>query len=195
MKIVAITGTIGSGKTTLANIIKDLGYVVYDVDSWVRRLYQKKNFIDIIDKNFSGIVVDGKVKKRDLRNIVFGDNNKLKKLESLIHPFLRKVLKNLIWKNTKYNDLFFIDIALLFEMKWDKYCDFIILADAQYDVCMKRVMQRDNISKKDFEKIIKTQISNKDKEEFSDVVVDTDKPINMLRVELIKLIESINNGC
>ncbi len=194
MKIVAITGTIGSGKTTLAKIVNKLGYVVYDVDGWVRRLYYKKSFISVIAENFPEVVNNGKVDKRKLRNIVFSDNKSLKKLESLIHPFLKEVLKHLIRKNHNYNDLFFIDIALLFEMGWEKYCDFIILANVDYEIQKQRVMKRDNISAEDFEKIIKVQMSNEEKSYFSDIIIDTNKPRNLLRSELINIIESINNG-
>lgn len=95
MKLVAITGSIGCGKTTLASMVRRLGYCVYDVDGWVRRLYFKKDFIRVIGKHFPQVLEDEKVNKRALRNIVFNDNARLKELESLIHPFLRQYLKRL----------------------------------------------------------------------------------------------------
>ena len=77
MILAAITGSIGCGKTTLAKQAKSLGYTIFDVDGWVRRLYFDKEFLVTLDKNFSGIVKDGVADKRALRNIVFADNKKL----------------------------------------------------------------------------------------------------------------------
>lgn len=191
MKIIAITGSIGCGKTTLAGLVKSLGHNVYDVDGWVRRLYYKKEFIEVIKTHFPEVAEAGKVNKRKLRNIVFNDSRKLKKLESLIHPFLRKTLKQLLRRNHYYDDLYFIDVALLFEMGWDKYCDCIIVADVDYETQKQRVMQRDKITAEDFDKINNLQMKNSDKILLADVVINTDKPQNLLLVELISLIDGL----
>ncbi|MFR2533370.1 MAG: dephospho-CoA kinase, partial [Alphaproteobacteria bacterium] len=90
MKLAAITGSIGCGKTTLSKIVRRLGYVVYDIDGWVRRLYYQKDFIKVIAAHFPEVMEGEKVNKRKLRNLVFGDNARLKVLESLIHPFLKQ---------------------------------------------------------------------------------------------------------
>lgn len=68
-----------------------------------------------------------------MRNLVFGDNARLKVLESLIHPFLKQTLMNVRRRNARRADLFFMDVALLFEMGWDKYCDYIVVADVDYE--------------------------------------------------------------
>lgn len=191
MKLVAITGSIGCGKTTIAKTINKLGYTVFDVDGWVRRLYFKKNFIEVIGSHFPHVVKNDVVDKRALRNIVFGDNAKLKLLESLIHPFLRKKLKDVIRDNARCNDLFFLDVALLLEMGWEKYCDFIIVADVDYEIQKQRVMLRDKISADDFDKINNVQMSNEDKKKHADMVVNTDKTHNLLRLELLYIIEGL----
>ena len=191
MKIIGITGSIGCGKTTLANIAQRLGFGVYYVDGATRRLYYRKDFIEIINKNFSGVVVDGKVDKKALRNIVFNDNKELKRLETLIHPFLKENLKNIIRKNARVADLFFIDVAILFEMGWDKFCDLIILVDVDYEIQKKRVMERDKISAEDFDKINNLQMDNKKKAELADVIINTDQPLNLLRWEMMNIIEGM----
>lgn len=194
MKLAAITGSIGCGKTTMAKIIRSMGYCVYDVDGWVRRLYYKPEFIKVIVGHFPEVVENGRFNKRRLRNLVFNDNAKLKQLEALIHPFLRQTLKNVISRHSRSDGLFFLDVALLFEMGWDIYCDCIILADVDYDVQRKRVMERDKITAEDFDKINDIQMSNKDKALLSDIVVNTDKPRNQLKLDLIGIVEGLENS-
>ena len=192
MKIAAITGSIGCGKTTLAGIVRQMGYVVFDVDGWVRRLYYKIDFISVIQANFPNVVEGGKVNKRKLRNIVFNDKIQLKKLESLIHPFLKSNLKSIIRRCNHCDDIFFIDVALLFEMGWDKYCDLVIVADVGYELQKKRVMARDNVSAEDFDKINDVQMKQSEKKEKADIVIDTDQPHNVLRQEMFAIIQGLN---
>lgn len=194
MKLVAITGSIGCGKTTIAKIVGKLGYTVFDVDGWVRRLYFKKDFIKVIQEHFPAVAENGQVNKRALRNIVFSDNRQLKVLEGLIHTFLRETLKDVIRKNACRNDIFFIDVALLFEMGWDKYCDFILVADVDYEIQKQRVMNRDKVTAEDFDKINNVQLSNSYKINLADVVVNTDKPKNLLKVEMINIIQGLESA-
>ncbi len=191
MKLVGITGSIGCGKTTLAKIVKDLGYSVFDIDSWVRKIYHNKDFLDKLNNLFFNSVVNGVADKRFLRKIVFSDKNKLEQLENLIYPFLNKKIRKTITKYAKKNCICFLDAALLFEKGWNKYCDVIILADVDYEIQKQRVMERDNISAEDFDKINNIQIKNSDKKLLCDIVIDTNKKINLLKVELIELIENI----
>ena len=165
-----------------------MGYTVFDVDGWVRRLYFQKDFIQVIKNKFPSVVENNKVNKRKLRNIVFSDNNELKKLEALIHPFLKETLKKFMRRYAKCDDLFFIDVALLFEMKWDKYCDFIIVADVDYETQKQRVMKRDNVSADDFDKINNVQMNQKEKKNLADIVINTDKPYNLLKTELFNIV-------
>ncbi len=192
MYLIGITGSIGSGKTTLANIARELGYVVYDVDEWVRFIYKDADFLKSLEKNFNGSVKNGIADKRYLREIVFNDKKKLAKLEGLIYPILNDKIRKLITKGAKDNFIVFLDIALLFEKKWDKYCDFIILADADYELRKKRVMLRDKVSAQNFANIDKVQMSNDEKKDKVDFVINTDKPISVLKVEMINLLKSIS---
>lgn len=194
MQLVAITGSIGCGKTTLAQLVKELGYTVFDVDGWVRRLYFRKDFIKVIETHFNEVVENNQVNKRKLRNQVFSDRRQLKVLEGLIHPFLKQTLKDIIRRNARCKDLFFVDVALLFEMGWDKYCNFIVVADVAYDVQKQRVMHRDKVSGDDFDKINNVQMNNRDKIILADIVIDTDKPLNLLKVELIEIIKGLESA-
>lgn len=191
MKLVGITGSIGCGKTTLANIAKKLGYAVYDIDAWVRKIYSNKDFLSELEKSFPKSVCNGCADKRFLRNLVFNDKKKLEALEKLIYPFLNKKIRSLLIKNSRRRYIAFLDAALLFEKGWDKYCNTIILADVDYDIQKQRVMKRDNVSAGDFERINNIQLKNENKKVLSDIVVDTDKPLNLLKVEMIAIIKGL----
>ena len=88
----------------------------------------------------------------------------------------------------------FFDAALLIEMKWNIYCQTVILADVDKDIQKQRVMARDNISAEDFEKIVSVQMDNEQKKKFADVIINTDKSENLLKVELINIIEELKNN-
>ena len=191
MKLIAITGSIGCGKTTIAGLIRSLVYAVYDVDGWVRRLYYKKSFIRVIDSHFPGVVENGAVNKRKLRNLVFNNNTELIRLEGLIHPFLKQNLRRVIRQNASYNELIFLDVALLFEMGWDIYCDCIIVANVDYETQKMRVMKRDGITGEDFDKINDIQMSNRDKIALADVFIDTGRPQNQVFTDLISIIDGL----
>ncbi len=194
MIVAAITGSIGCGKTTLAKIVLEMGYPVFDADRWVRRIYNNKDFLSELNRVFEGIVCNGVADKRKLRSIVFRDNKKLKQLENLIHPCLRNEIKKIIRINARKKGILFIDAALLFEMNWDKYCDFIVVADVNPEIQKKRVMKRDNITENDFERINNLQMKNADKIKLADIVVDTNKKLNILKVDMINIIKGIEGA-
>ncbi len=191
MKLAAITGSIGCGKTTLAGLARELGYVVFDIDYWSRELYLRPAYINKVAAVFPDVAENGKINKKKLRDLVFNDREQLKKLEAIAHPFLKRRLVEAIRKNGKYDGIFVLDAALLFEAGWDKYCDLIIVADVDYEIQKQRVMKRDGISAEDFDKINNIQMSNTEKTELADVVIDTDKPLNLLKTELLCIIDEL----
>ena len=187
---VAITGSIGCGKTTISNLLRKHGFIVNDVDEWCRELYYKKDFLEVIKRHFPE-TFDGDIfNKRALRNLVFGDVKKLRVLESLIHPYLTKrLLESVESYNNK--DIFFTDVALLYEMGWDVYFDCVVLADVDYEIQKKRVMLRDNISGDDFDKINNIQMKREDKIKKVDIIVDTGCSEEELENKIKNLIKEI----
>ena len=188
MIFTAITGSIGCGKTTISDILRKQGFLVYDIDKWVKYIYYNNDFLEIIKKYFPETFTSNVFNKRVLRDIVFSNPEKLKILEGLIHPFLRNKVRKIIRKN-KNKGLVFVDIALLFEMEWDKYFDFIILADVDKNIQKERVMKRDNISAEDFEKIDKIQMPMEDKREMVDFIINTGVDRNKLNKSVLEVVE------
>lgn len=191
MIIIGITGSIGCGKTYLANIIKKMGFVVYNPDKWVRDFYKKNEFLNVIKQNFPTTFENGIFNKRSLRNLVFNNKDQLQKLERIVHPFLKKKIKKIINKFSRDTDVIFFDAALLFEKNWDIYCDYIIVADIDEETQKQRVMKRDNISAEDFYKIIKVQISQSQKRDWADFIINTGEPENINKVQIMQFMDEI----
>ena len=191
MITVGITGSIGCGKTYLANIIKNMGYSVYNPDKWVRDLYKKPEFLEIIKQNFPTTFENGVFNKRSLRNLVFCNKDKLDTLENIIHPFLKRKIKSIIHKFGNKTDVIFFDAALLYEKNWDIYCDYVIVADIDEETQKQRVMKRDNISAEDFYKIIEVQISQAEKRAYADFIINTGEPENINKLQIIKFMNEI----
>lgn len=191
MILTAITGSIGCGKTTISGVLREQGFMVYDIDRWVKLLYYKKDFLQVIKKYFPEVFDgQGAFNKRALRSLVFNNSEKLKVLENLIHPFLTARLRKIIRKS-KSEGLVFVDAALLFEMGWNKYFDYVIVADADYEEQKRRVMKRDGISAEDFEKINNVQMPQNIKKEKADFIVDTSGTRGQLIGRILRVIEEL----
>lgn len=193
MKLVAITGSIGCGKTTISDILRSLGYLVYDIDKWVRYLYYRADFLAVIRKKFPEVFVGNVFDKKKLRELVFDNPVRLRELEALIHPFLTQKLRRIIRKRVN-KGIVFIDVALLFELKWDKFCYSVVLADTDYETQKQRVMRRDNISVDDFDKINKQQMPREVKKMKADIIIDTGVGKNKLRRNVVELVRVLEDG-
>ena len=106
MYLIGITGLIGSGKSTIGQILRELGYVVFDMDIWCRKMYFDPQFLEIIKKEFPQTFENNTFYKRKLRDFVFSNKEQLKKLESLTHPYLIKKFKQTI-SHFRFNKEFF----------------------------------------------------------------------------------------
>lgn len=193
MKLVAITGSIGCGKTTISDILRSLGYLVYDIDKWVRYLYYRADFLAVIRKKFPEVFVGNVFDKKKLRELVFDNPARLRELEALIHPFLTQKLRRIIRKRVN-KGIVFVDVALLFELKWDKFCYSVVLADTDYETQKQRVMRRDNISADDFDKINKQQMPREVKKMKADIIIDTGVSKNKLRRNVVELVKVLEDG-
>ena len=194
MRLIGITGFIGSGKTTVGKIIKDLGYVVFDMDVWCRNMYKDEGFLNIIKQNFPNAFENDIFCKRKLREFVFFNHQALQKLESLTHPYLKNKLLETIHKNKLKPYLFFVETALLYQMNLEKFCDSVIITKAPFDTMLQRTIIRDNIKQKDFISIIEKQnIEVRQKKPYYEI--NTDQSLVNLRKDVIQTIERILLEC
>jgi len=138
MRIIGITGSIASGKTTVTSLMAGKKYPLFSADKTVLNLYKKKNFVKILNKKFK---LNPKKKIKEQIKLVLKKNKKnLHKLETIIHPLVRKEMKIFLKKKDKF---LFLEIPLLIESKLKKYFDKVIFVDAKKKVRLKRYLKRD----------------------------------------------------
>lgn len=196
MILIGITGIMGSGKTTIANILKKYNIPVIDADEISKKVTKKNGpaYYEII-KNFGYdiLTTDGEIDRKKLAKIVFDDGDKRKLLENIIHPLVQKernkILEEIKQKNP--DSIVALDIPLLYEAGLEKTVDYVICAYTDIKTAYDRVKKRDKISKEDFFKRLKNQIPIDEKAKKSDFVVDTRKNIEEIELELKNIIRKI----
>jgi len=169
--IIGITGTFGSGKTTVANMFMKYGFKVINVDKLYHGIYNKnKTLKNKIKKEF------GTINRNKIKKIVFNDHKKLKRLNEITHPIIINTLKkeiNNIKKNKKSKVV--VDVPLLFESKLEKMFDKIIVVKCSKKEQFNRILKKGKYSKEDIEQIINSQMPINKKIKHADFVVDNGK--------------------
>jgi len=178
-KIIGITGGIGSGKSTLSKHLRGLGYKTHDSDRVVSNLYKKptKEFLNFIKKcGLEAALKKKQISKAFIADKIFDNNSLKKKFEKHIHKEVAKSRESFIKKNTnKKNKVIIIDIPLLFENRLDSLFDLVVCIISSKAIRTKRVLGRKKFSKKIFNKIIKSQTTDKERKKRSHIIILNNK--------------------
>ncbi|NUQ18694.1 MAG: dephospho-CoA kinase [Sphingomonas sp.] len=170
---IALTGSIGMGKSTVAKMFEAAGVPVFDADSVVRQLQGPGGaLVDRIGELFPGTVRCGTLDRDCLAQIVLEDPAKLAALENIVHPAVRDWRQAFIEKNSSAPALIF-EIPLLFETRGEKEFDKVIVVSAPADVQRARVLQRQGMTAAKLESILDRQTPDEEKRRRADFVVDT----------------------
>ena len=169
---IGITGSIGAGKTTIANMFALFKIPIFDADLEIKKILRKKEVKKKLKNIWPLVIKNNHINKLKLREIIFSDNTEKKKLEKLLYPYLEMELKKFETIHYKKNILVY-DVPLIYETKTEKRYDIILLAYCDIDIQRERVLTRDNISNSLFEKILASQSSYNDKIKFKPQVVNT----------------------
>ena len=164
MKIIGVTGSSGSGKSTVANILKE-EYNAYliDADLVAREIIENdKNCLNEIIENFGeDITYENKLLKRKmLAQIIYSDSKKRELLNSITFKYIKKEINKKIQDAKEKYKMIIIDAPLLFEIGLDKYCDKIIGVIADEKIKIERIKIRDLITKEDVKKRLNAQYSD-----------------------------------
>lgn len=160
MKIVGLTGGIGSGKSTVLNQFKNLGINTYSADKAAKKLINSdKDLIKSIKNLFGDNIYENNILDSvKLSKIVFNDPYKLKSLNSIIHPAVAKDFESFI--KTKNGDYIVKEVAIIFETNTEHNYNKIVLIRAPLEERIKRVILRDNLSREDVIKRVNNQIDD-----------------------------------
>ena len=167
-----LTGGIGSGKSTVSKFLNELGCIVYNSDDRAKWLmsnnYELKK--EILQLFGSQSFVNNKLNRKFLSEIVFKDNNLLKKLNNLVHPFVAKDYQNFILNNSD-SKLIVKEAAILIESGAYKEMDLILLIISDQELRVDRVLKRDKSNSKGVIQRISKQMKDTDKKQYADYII------------------------
>ena len=196
MKVLALTGSIACGKSIVAEMLSELGAVVVDSDKVSRDAVSKGNdILEKIKEAFGKFVLnpDGSLNRTVMGEIVFNSPNKMKLLNSIIHPAIIDELKKEIKKNEKAGTkILIIEVPLLYEVGFKGLAEKVIVVHSDEDKQIKRLMERNNLSYNEAVIRIKSQIPSAKKAEMADYVVNNNSDADALKAEVGKLWEEIS---
>ena len=194
MKKIGITGNIASGKSVVENIIETLGYKVIDADKICHNaLNNNEEIIAKIKETFCGfnIVSDNKIDRKKLGEIVFNNIELKENLEKILHPFVKnEILK--FFKENKEKNLVFASAALLFEANMQDIFDKTILVTADNELRLKRLMQRNNFSKKEAISRLNAQNPQEEKIKLADFVIENNNSLDELKFNIEKILNLLH---
>jgi dephospho-CoA kinase len=182
---IGLTGSIASGKTTASKIISNKKGSLFSADEVVKKLYKKNSFRRIIAKKLN-FQFNLKFKKI-IRNKILQEKETLKKLETIIHPIVRKEMFIFLKKN-KNKKLLFFEIPLLIEGKLTKYFDAIIFIQSKKNLRLRRYKLKGGNAKL-FSLLDKHQLKDTKKIKFCDHIVVNNKSLNVLKKSLLNIIK------
>ncbi|MDL1913467.1 MAG: dephospho-CoA kinase [Bergeyella sp.] len=190
-KLIGITGGIGSGKTTVSNTIKELGFSVYNSDESSKKIVNsvpdiRLKVIHLLgNRSYTNGVYDTKY----ISQMVFNNPEVLEKLNQIIHPEVDKDFQN--WKHEQNGKYIFKETALLFELGLHKKCDLSLLVTADENIRIERVMARDGKIYEEIKSIIKRQMPEIEKIRRADIVIYNNGSKEELKIKIKNLIKNL----
>ena len=190
--IIGLTGGIGSGKTTLVNYMESLGIPVFIADEEAKKAMQSPHVLEEVKTSFgNSIFENGQLNRQQLASIVFSNPDKLKELNSIIHPEVKRLF--VIWLEQHKPVPFVVyEAAILFESGSYQNCDYIITVTAPLEDRITRVMQRDNCSREQVLQRINVQWTDEERAAKSNFVIDN-TTAQSAKNEIDKILKILKN--
>lgn len=193
MKVVGLTGGIGSGKTTVGNIFKRLGIPVYDSDSRAKALYtENADLRKRVEEEFGAdIYYKDQIDRAKLAAIVFQDKSKLEVLNGLVHPVLNFDFEH--WANSQEASYVIREAAILLESGGYKVCDAIVVVTADESIRIARVRVRDGATPEQVKARIQNQWSDQKRLEYADYEIRNNGEESLID-QVMQIHEELKSG-
>ena len=192
--IIGITGSIACGKSTVSGYLKSKDYVVIDADKIGHEALDSDYIKEKLILTFGNdILENNKINRRKLGELVFGNSNNLNILNSIIHPEIRRRILEEIDKNND-QEFIFIDVALLFEAKFDDLVDKIIVVYVDKNTQLTRLMKRNSISEKEALSRIVSQMSPLEKAKLGDYTINNNLDVINTYEQVDKVLSELKKG-
>ncbi len=181
--IVGLTGSLGSGKSSVARLFAKLGARVISADVLVHRLLQRgsKVYAGVVRRFGRDIVTSrGDIDRRRLAQIVFKNPRQLKQLEALIHPVVLRQLREEIKKHRQSGSsrVLVLEVPLLVETGLHRAVDFVVVVKINLKNQLARIMKSRSLTKAEARRRIKAQYSTKEKLKYADIIIDNNGPLS-----------------
>lgn len=190
--IIGLTGSIASGKSTVAKMLKELGLPIVDADQVARLVVEPgtetlSNIAEVFGKDI--LHENGELDRAKLGNIIFHNPSKRKELNDIIHPAIRKeMLRQRDEWTDKGEKHIVMDIPLLFESRLQHFVEKILVVSVTEDTQLKRLMERNHLSREEAKARIASQLPLSVKEKGADAVIYNNESLEETRKQLLEIL-------
>lgn len=193
MKKIAITGGIGSGKSTVSEIIRKMGYVVVSADKVYSELLLNEDFVKEICElmNISPIEKDGRITidRKALSALVFSDKTQLSRLNDFTHP---RIMDEIFRRSEGVEPLFFAEVPLLFERGYETEFDNVFVVRRQLDLRLSGTVKRDGKTEAEIRKVIDNQFDYEgNKSGYKSIIIENNGAIHELETEVLEAVKRL----
>lgn len=193
MIILGLTGSIGMGKSTAAQMFADLGVPVNDADAVVHALYRGEA-VAPIEAVFPGATVAGAVDRKELSRQLSENPALFKTLEAIVHPLVRKAERAFLARHrAEKSPLVLLDIPLLFETKAENRVDAVVVVTCDPATQKDRVMKRPGMTEEKFALILSRQVPDAEKRAKADYIIDTSGELDSTRAQVAAIVRQVTS--
>lgn len=193
MIVIGLTGSIGMGKSTVANMFAEEGAMVFDSDAAVHRLYTAGGAaVGAVNAAFPGVARDGAIDRAALSARVVGDADAIRRLEAIVHPLVREAQLEFLKENRAAGARWAVlDIPLLFEGGGDGLADATVVVSAPGEVQRARVLARPGMTPQKLDAILARQMPDAEKRARADFVIDTGASFEETRAQVRAVLDAL----
>ena len=190
--VIGLTGGIATGKTTVSNYLKELGYPVIDADVIARQVVEPgTKGLRMITDTFGAKVLtsDGLLDRQHLAQLVFTSSEQLQQLNRILQPIIRERIQEPI--STSKDPVVVIDVPLLYEQHYEDLCDVVMVVSAQPQQQLERLMNRNHLTMDEAKNRVASQMPLSSKERLADVVIDNNGSVEETRQQVKKWLNQV----